>query len=211
MKVTKILAAGVMLLPILAANSAQAGFTYTFSGPSQVDQAWFDQGHSVSFRLHVEYTPIELPPDSPTVVWNNLLFDHYVGLQLFEGTPGQLLGSRQSNFWSVFTGAPWPGGEDGPLHADFYISAKFSAPGVYGATFFAESNEKYTRAPSPLCLIDPVCRENSGPVFDTTEIYRTADGYTFLTVSAVPEPETYAMMLAGLGLLGMTARRRNRL
>jgi hypothetical protein len=28
------------------------------------------------------------------------------------------------------------------------------------------------------------------------------------TVAAVPEPETYAMMLAGLGLLGFAARRR---
>ena len=28
------------------------------------------------------------------------------------------------------------------------------------------------------------------------------------TVAAVPEPETYAMMLAGLGLMGLTARRR---
>ncbi len=30
----------------------------------------------------------------------------------------------------------------------------------------------------------------------------------FSNVSAVPEPETYAMMLAGLGLLGFAARRR---
>jgi hypothetical protein len=30
------------------------------------------------------------------------------------------------------------------------------------------------------------------------------------TVGAVPEPETYAMLLAGLGLLGFTLRRRNR-
>ena len=29
-------------------------------------------------------------------------------------------------------------------------------------------------------------------------------------VAAVPEPETYAMMLAGLGLLGFSARRRNK-
>lgn len=29
-----------------------------------------------------------------------------------------------------------------------------------------------------------------------------------LTVEAIPEPETYAMMLAGLGLLGFTAKRR---
>jgi hypothetical protein len=32
--------------------------------------------------------------------------------------------------------------------------------------------------------------------------------YTSVT-SAVPEPETYAMILAGLGLIGFTARRRN--
>jgi hypothetical protein len=30
------------------------------------------------------------------------------------------------------------------------------------------------------------------------------------TVTAVPEPETYAMMLAGLGLLGWVTRRKKR-
>ncbi|HKX53004.1 MAG TPA: FxDxF family PEP-CTERM protein [Nitrosospira sp.] len=29
-----------------------------------------------------------------------------------------------------------------------------------------------------------------------------------VTVSPVPEPETYAMLLAGLGLMGMMVRRR---
>lgn len=33
------------------------------------------------------------------------------------------------------------------------------------------------------------------------------DGYT-INVAAVPEPETYAMLLAGLGLMGAVARRR---
>ena len=34
-------------------------------------------------------------------------------------------------------------------------------------------------------------------------------GYT-VHIAAVPEPETYAMLLAGLGLMGSIARRRNR-
>jgi len=46
----------------------------------------------------------------------------------------------------------------------------------------------------------------------TWKITGSAAGQTFygaeLSVLAVPEPETYAMMLAGLGLLGFAARRR---
>jgi hypothetical protein len=33
-------------------------------------------------------------------------------------------------------------------------------------------------------------------------------GITSYLVTAVPEPETYAMLLAGLGLIGVTSRRR---
>jgi hypothetical protein len=35
-------------------------------------------------------------------------------------------------------------------------------------------------------------------------------GFGYLSVTAVPEPESYAMLLAGLGLMGVIARRRNR-
>ena len=43
---------------------------------------------------------------------------------------------------------------------------------------------------------------------DGGQLIRT---YTDVTpsVAAVPEPETYAMLLAGLGLLGFASRRRN--
>jgi len=37
-----------------------------------------------------------------------------------------------------------------------------------------------------------------------------ANGLVITSVSAVPEPETYAMLLAGLGLIGATVKRRKR-
>lgn len=41
-------------------------------------------------------------------------------------------------------------------------------------------------------------------------ILGTSSGYSFLTVTAVPEPETYALLLAGLGLIGACVRRQKR-
>lgn len=38
--------------------------------------------------------------------------------------------------------------------------------------------------------------------------YKSSGQQDFVTVSAVPEPETYAMLLAGLGIMGTVVRRR---
>lgn len=46
-----------------------------------------------------------------------------------------------------------------------------------------------------------------GNTYESGDIKMAADGYLVLQV---PEAETYAMMLAGLGLVGFMARRRNR-
>jgi hypothetical protein len=51
-------------------------------------------------------------------------------------------------------------------------------------------------------------QQNSGTVIDNQSTYNHAFVIDNLSVSAVPEPETYAMMLAGLGLMGFMGRRR---
>jgi len=46
-------------------------------------------------------------------------------------------------------------------------------------------------------------------VVGTNGAYLTANGFEIGSPSLVPEPETYAMLLVGLGLLGSVARRRS--
>ncbi len=43
---------------------------------------------------------------------------------------------------------------------------------------------------------------------NVSDSFDTVSGSVNFTVAAIPEPETYAMMLAGLGLMGFMARRR---
>ena len=45
-------------------------------------------------------------------------------------------------------------------------------------------------------------------IFDDLSPFGSGKGYVGVFAIPVPEPETYAMMLAGLGLMGFVARRR---
>ena len=48
----------------------------------------------------------------------------------------------------------------------------------------------------------------SGPELYKAQKYASASAQALLVITAVPEPETYVMLLAGLGLMGVVARRR---
>jgi hypothetical protein len=62
-------------------------------------------------------------------------------------------------------------------------------------------------------FVPGVAGDNKFFVFSFTDADLTAKGLGSLQlqqIAAIPEPETYALMLAGLGLLGFVARRRNK-
>ena len=59
-------------------------------------------------------------------------------------------------------------------------------------------------------LSDAVTIRQAASLDNTSPPLRVATFEGFAPIAAVPEPETYAMLLAGLGLIGLAARRRTK-
>lgn len=77
--------------------------------------------------------------------------------------------------------------------------------GVLTATFNDVRNASYSLPASQSYNVRVVATANSS--FSGSTAGLTVNAFAS-TVTAVPEPETYAMFLAGLGLMGAVARRR---
>ena len=56
--------------------------------------------------------------------------------------------------------------------------------------------------------IEGVTVDEKGTIYLVAEDSGTPNSRLFVLTAPVPEPETYALLLAGLGLLGFMARRR---
>lgn len=104
---------------------------------------------------------------------------NFVDFALFDGNAGDTWFNNRSVDLSSIAGA------DNNANFAFRIVSAF-APGT---SAYAASNTGSSYATSGTWRFDMV----------------TVSGDT---IAAVPEPETYAMMIAGLGLMGFTARRR---
>lgn len=82
--------------------------------------------------------------------------------------------------------------------SDLSVFSRFSGASTYFSTLFFTPSGRFIGS-------------ESGRVNFGIDITRISEGPNYITpISAVPEPETYAMFLAGLGLIGTLARRRNK-
>ncbi len=107
----------------------------------------------------------------------------------------------------------------GTQNSDFYIWASAEVDGVW--KIFAKTGILPLTYGSSAALEFSIFEEISGTItglhFDTkfqsgegdfSNMFSTRLEFADAVTTPVPEPETYAMMLAGLGLLGVFARRR---
>jgi hypothetical protein len=122
-----------------------------------------------------------------------------VGISGGQTGPGIVTLAGPSNYFGFLWGSP-----DSYNHISFYsgdtLLASFDGSAVLQPPTGDQNYSAYFNvyANSPLNITSVVFQSEGGNAFET-------DNHS---VSAVPEPETYGMMLAGLGLMGFVARRR---
>ena len=137
--------------------------------------------------------------------------------------------SANTSFWTAHFGNEPVNGSNGTFTDVFTFTPSLSGPAFasgalinfslfdYGdlSSITASLNNNAFTASSTvpgLFTLDPVLL-GAGPLTLTISGIVTSAGGSYggnLNVLAVPEPETYAMMLGGLGLLGFMARRRKK-
>jgi len=141
-------------------------------------------------------------------VWNNNI--SYAIRADSGGMPGAILASGQGqNAIETPTNIPWCCGGNAYL-ITFDLQTAFAAAG--GTSYWLElggaggTNTPYwvttgsSQGPHAVNMLNGVVNSSYG---SDVAFYLTGGA-----VPGVPEPETYAMLLAGLGLLGFVARRR---
>ena len=103
-------------------------------------------------------------------------------------------------------GTAWAGYTEGDHAYKNAVSASLATEMALYA--FGQTTQSTTNTNLALTAAGGALTSGVTPV--VAKVYQAADGYHLqIALAPVPEPETYAMLLAGLGLLGFAARRKN--
>ena len=108
------------------------------------------------------------------------------------------------NFNSAFMGSAWYSGVSVAVEG-FRDGASVYTQTVTGLSYADSQQVAFNWVNVDKVMFTSLA---TGTVINNSSTYNRAFVMDNLNVAAVPEPETYAMLLAGLGLLGCMARRR---
>ncbi len=105
---------------------------------------------------------------------------------------------------------PGPLGNTGSQSSsdDLISSASYTYQSVYDPVSGAWTGSTYSGQQNVQSKLLSASFVNLSGAEKTGTLYAQAYNYGVSNIAAVPEPETYAMLLAGLGLMGAVARRR---
>ncbi len=191
--------------PTQCNNTMTNGCTSLLSGATLID---FNANLSLPSGANFNYSggSVVSPPTTVNHAPPNGDTSNYFAVGPFDGTPGSF----------NYTGA-------GPRL--YYFGFNYSSPDLYNSVEIMRAGnviQTFTGIQLATPLGFPangdqsttrylnVFADNAGELFDQVRFVSTSnafesDNHAF---AAIPEPETYAMMLAGLGLMGFIARRR---
>ena len=189
-----------------ASSLAQAGFTGFLSGPESLEV-----GEVGSFSFHVAYTPIDVSTFDTAAGRLEFTNGNVIAtLFVFEPAGANIAyPGGAAGFPSVFGRATGPARSFDsalPFEYDLNFTAVFASAGSFSLSVGGFYREDVAQQQSASCLADPAC---VAYYFDDTNRYGGSLGDSMsITVTAVPELSSYAMMLVGLGLIGAIVRRR---
>jgi len=217
MKLFRLIFSAACLIGI--SSLAQAGYSGSISGPTSLEV-----GEVGSFNVHITYTPYDLSILEAGDVDDRVQFSHYqttlipllhsaaVGLSFLSGVtpvnPGvvyaPVVSGRLSGIRDFDASLPYV--------YDAVFTAVFATAGSFSIQLDGTlSSEQVYQSPSQRCLDLGTTFCDIYPLDALTDVFDVRQPWganLTVAVTAVPEPESYAMMLVGLGLLGAVARRR---